>query len=90
MSGRRKRTLVPWYHVPKPRCITVTIAKTRCTYSASYQTPDGQIQVCKIHADMLILEGVKLKPIRTRTIDLADDNQRTLRSVPFRSAGAAS
>jgi hypothetical protein len=45
----------PWYHQPRPRCNTTTLAQTQCIFSATHSGhPKGQPQVflCTIHAQM--------------------------------------
>lgn len=72
MNYRRRQTLVPWYHQPKPRCVTLTLAQERCTYSATFEDPAGRIQVCKIHRDMMPPE-IRFRLIKTTILDIRDD-----------------
>lgn len=80
-SGRR----VPWYHVPKPRCVTLTVAKERCANSASWEAVDNpRLQVCKTHMDMML--DVQFKRIRAVSVDIRDPEtggSRVMRSVKF-------
>lgn len=49
----RKGKLQPWYHVPRPQCDTITLAKERCLFSAKYTDRKTEtIHLCKTHADM--------------------------------------
>lgn len=89
MSANRRQKLVPWYHVPKPRCVTITLAKTQCTFSAVYTDENGRILVCKAHGDMLILDGVKLSLLRERYINLHEERppeRPAAQAVKFQSA----
>jgi hypothetical protein len=54
-SDYRTARQQPWYHQPLPRCITETVAKTQCTFSARYEIvgKPGAF-VCKTHGDMLL------------------------------------
>jgi hypothetical protein len=67
---KRKAALVPWYHHPMKRCEARTAKSEQCLYSARFETRDGQAPVCKIHADMLALEGYAIRRIRPKVIDL--------------------
>lgn len=51
----RKAKLQPWYHVAKPRCETLTLAKNQCHNSATcYIKPPGEKEypACNLHAAM--------------------------------------
>lgn len=89
-SSRRRAKLVPWYHVPKPQCITFTQANTQCRSSASYmQVGRSDTVVCKTHRDILVLQrGFRFEPIRERFIDISVERPDDHTIIPiFRSAG---
>jgi hypothetical protein len=74
-NSNRVRRLTPWYHQQMSRCVTITLAKEQCTYSASYVDKSGRIQVCKTHRDMM--PDVFFKKIAPRTIDIRDEQYVT-------------
>lgn len=79
----RTRTLVPWYHDPKSRCIAETKGRNQCKYSASHVAiGNPRILVCKIHADLLILlKGYKFRLVKPYRIDMDQDTGDDLMSV---------
>lgn len=76
MRKARIGKLVPWYHVNKDRCEVLTVKGPQCVNSASYIATTGQngsteeTPACKPHADMLLLDGWKVKLRRARAIRL--------------------
>jgi hypothetical protein len=85
----RRQALAPWYHKPKDRCVTITLAQEQCSYSASYESVDdsGRIKACKVHADMLILDGVKMRQIKPAVINIQDYVTVPGRDTRVRRAG---
>jgi hypothetical protein len=78
MATARIRTekLVPWYHRNKDRCEVLTIKGPQCVNSASYIATTGkngsseETAACKPHADILALDGWKVKLRKARRIRL--------------------
>lgn len=72
----RMAKLVPWYHVNKDRCDIDTARGTRCVNSAIYLAKSGlngsteEKPACKTHADILRLEGWKVRTIRAKKITI--------------------
>jgi hypothetical protein len=68
----RLAKLVPWYHVNKDRCGVLTVKQTKCKNSASWMARSGlngsteEVPACKPHADILRLEGWKIRAVRAR------------------------
>lgn len=55
----------PWYHEPLPRCITTTLAKNQCIFSARFMAKDNPLIVlCKMHADMADFPVKQIPPNR--------------------------
>jgi hypothetical protein len=73
----RTQKLTPWYHQPMERCVTITLAKEQCTYSASYVDETGRIKLCKTHRDMM--PDVFFKKITPKTIDIRDERANVTR-----------
>lgn len=71
---QRKAKYVPWYHQPAPECIATTIKGDQCIFTASFQSTDGRITVCKTHMDIMQADdehrGVKFKPLTASTVYL--------------------
>ena len=67
-GSMRVQKLTPWYHEQMPRCITITLAREQCSYSAKYVDPTGRITVCKVHADMM--PDIVFKPLRPKRINI--------------------
>jgi len=76
MARSRTAKLVPWYHVNKDRCKVHTVRGPQCVNSASYTARSSlngsteEIPACKTHADMLLLEGWKVRQVRARRITI--------------------
>jgi hypothetical protein len=76
MPKARMAKLVPWYHVNKDRCEVLTVRGPQCVNSASYTATTGQngstekTAACKPHADMLLLDGWKVRLVRARRFTL--------------------
>jgi hypothetical protein len=76
MTKARIAKLVPWYHVPKDQCRVDTARDTQCKNSASFVATSGlngsteTIPACKVHADILLLEGWKVRLRRARRVAL--------------------
>jgi hypothetical protein len=74
--SKRIAKLVPWYHVNKDRCKVDTAKETQCKNSASFVATSGlngsteTIPACKPHADILLLEGWKVRERRARAFTL--------------------
>ena len=61
----RTATLEPWYHVSPPQCITTTLAKRQCIFSARYTDVKTEtIFLCKTHADMADFPVKLIRPQR--------------------------
>ena len=71
---KRFAKLVPWYHEAKDRCKVDTRQEIRCKNSASYMARSGlngsneELPACKPHADILRLEGWKVRRLRARRV----------------------
>ena len=76
MSKARMAKLVPWYHQNKDRCEVLTVKGPQCVNSASYVATTGrngsseETAACKPHADILMLDGWKVRLRRARSIRL--------------------
>jgi hypothetical protein len=76
MATRKPRVakLVPHYHVPKDRCKVDTAKETQCKNSASFVATSGlngsteTVPACKPHADILLLEGWKVRSVRASVV----------------------
>jgi hypothetical protein len=85
MTTRTAR-LVPWYVQVLDECTALTAKQEQCIFSARWKVrgvfnQDGtEKTVCKVHADMLALEGYQVVRIREKKVDLRR-MQRQLRSV---------
>jgi len=72
----RMAKLVAWYHVNKARCKVDTLKGTQCVNSASFVATTSQngsteeTPACKPHADILRLNGWRVRQVRTRRITL--------------------
>lgn len=76
MPKARMAKLVPWYHQNKDRCEVDTVRGPQCVNSASYVATTGrngsteETAACKPHADMLSLDGWKVRLRRARRVTL--------------------
>ncbi len=70
--SKRVRKPEPWYHVSNPRCDAITLAETKCKFTATHQSRRKlrRVFLCLTHAQMADFP-VMLIPVKT--IEIGDE-----------------